>query len=289
MHIREWQDGDDLRLLEIFGDPGSAQHHYDRTMLGPSTQDPFGVCLVAEDDGVPVAAGAIRAQAIHPQRMWCFVETAPLQRRRGIATEVLQRLQAQLPNQDIPLKARSVSGDDDTATWLHQHGFAEILRSQRVILAAGSLTDPKHEVEQLATGSVELSKIAAEYYNATHDWDPSALTITQAQQLLLAPSTGAQQAFVTREAGKIVAFAIAYPGPVANVVDLFVGYDPTHADPTEHVRALLAVTGEHRSLGIDIDKSTTVLNALLAQALDADSALIEHESIIWATDATDNA
>lgn len=288
MHIRDWQDGDDLRLLEIFGDPATAQHHYDRNMLGPSTVEPFGVGLVADDDGVPVAAGAIRAQAIHPQRMWCFVETAPLQRHRGFATQLLEQLQARIP-EGTAFKARSVSGDDQTATWLQHHGFAQIQRAQRVVVAASSFEDPQHEVESLATGSVELSKIAAEYYNATHDWDPSDLTITQAQQLLLAPSTGAQQAFVTRESNKIVAFAIAYPGPVPNVVDLFVGYDPKHTAPTEHVHALLAVVGEHRSLGIDIDNSTKVLNALLAQAMAADTALVEHESVIWATDATNHA
>ena len=98
MHIREWQDGDDLRLLEVFGDPGTAQHHHDRTMLGPSTQDPFGVGLVAVDDGIPVAAGAIRSQAIHPQRMWCFIETAPLQRQRGIATDLFRKLRPEPPS-----------------------------------------------------------------------------------------------------------------------------------------------------------------------------------------------
>ena len=288
MHIREWQDGDDLRLLEIFGDPASAQHHYDRTMLGPATQEPFGVCLVAEDDGVPVAAGAIRAQAIHPMRMWCFIETAPLQRRRGIGSALLSQLVARMPT-ETPLKARSVAGDDATAEWLQAHGFGQIQRAQRVIVAAGTFEAPDIEVEQLATGSVELSKVAAEYYNATHRWDPSNLTITQAQLLLLAPQSGAQQAFVTRQEGRIVAFAIAYPGPVANVVDLFVGYDPQHDQPAEHVRTLVAVAGEHRSLAIEIDNSTTVLNALLAQAIDADTALVEHESIIWATDAATHA
>src|SRR5699024_9992300 len=30
LEFREWHDGDDLRLLEIFSDPSNAQHHYDR-------------------------------------------------------------------------------------------------------------------------------------------------------------------------------------------------------------------------------------------------------------------
>lgn len=288
MHIREWQDGDDLRLLEIFGDPASAQQHYDRTMLGHATQDPFGVCLVAEDDGVPVAAGAIRAQAIHPQRMWCFIETAPLQRRRGIATHLLNQLVDRTPT-GTELKARSVSGDEATSAWLQAHGFGQIQRSQRVVVAAGSFDAPDIEVAQLATGSVELSKIAAEYYNATHQWDPTNLSITQAQQLLLAPQTGAQQAFVTRQDDQIAAFAIAYPGPVVNVVDVFIGYASPQAETPEHVKALLATVGAHRSLAIDIDNSTTVTNELLGQAIDADTALVEHESIIWATDAPTHA
>jgi len=284
VHIREWQDGDDLRLLELFGDPASAQHHYDRTMLGPSTEEPFGVGLVAVDEGIPVAAGAIRAQAIHPQRMWCFIETAPLQRQRGIGTALFDQLVERVP-ENTAFKTRSVTGDDATATWLQQRGFGEIQHSQRVLVAAGSFDGTDIKVEELATGSVELSKVAAEYYNATHQWDPADLSITQAQQLLLAPQTGAQQAFVTREDRRIVAFAIAYPGPVANVVDLFVGHDPNHPDPTPHVQSLLAVTGAHRSVAIEIDNSTTVLNALIAQAIEADTALIEHESTIWATDA----
>ena len=288
MNIREWQDGDDLRLLEIFGDPGSAQHHHDRAMLGPSTQDPFGVGLVAVDDGIPVAAGAVRAQSIHPQRMWCFVETAPLQRQRGIATAVFQELADRVP-EGTAFKTRSVNGDEGTERWLKQQGFSEIQHAQRVIVAAGSFEPADIEVQQLATGSVELSKLAAEYYNATHQWDPATLTITQAQQLLLAPATGAQQAFVTRENKDIVAFAIAYPGPLPNVVDLFIGYTPQHSDPSEHVKTLLAVTGEHRSLAVEIDNSTAVLNDVIEQAVTADTALIEHESTIWATDVSRDA
>lgn len=283
MQIRDWHNGDDLRLLELFGDPGNAQHHHDRAMLGPATQEPFGVGLVAVDDGIPVAAGAIRSQAIHPQRMWCYIETAPLQRQRGIGTELFRQLIERVPA-DTALKTRSVTGDQPTATWLTNRGFSPIQHSQRVIVAAGSFETTGINVQQLATGSVELSKVVAQYYNATHDWDPAELTLTQAQQLLLAPHTGAEQAFVTREDNAITAFAIAYPGPVPNVVDLFIGYDPNHSDPTEHVTMLLAVAGEQRSLAIEIDNSTSVINTLMASAVESDRAIIEHESTIWAAD-----
>src|SRR5690625_1325083 len=284
MHIRDWRDGDDLRLLELFGDPANAQHHYDRAILGPSTQEPFGVGLVAVDDGISVAAGAIRTQALHPQRLWCFIETAPLQRQRGIATELFNRLLEHLPEQTA-LKTRSVTGDADTAAWLAHRGFSPIQHSQRVILAANSYEPTDIGVQEIATGSVELSKVVAEYYNATHDWDPSQLSLTQAQKLLLAPQTGAEQAFVTRQDREITGFLIAYPGPVPNVVDIVVGYDPSYPDPTAHVQALLATAGEYRSVAIEIDNSTTVINQLVDKAIESDTAIVEHESTIWATDA----
>lgn len=284
MNIREWQHGDDLRLLELFGDPTNAQHHHDRAMLGPSTQEPFGVGLVASDDDIAVAAGAIRAQAIHPQRMWCYLETAPLQRQRGIATQLFNQLVEHIPAHS-PLKTRSVTGDQDTAAWLTNRGFSPIQHSQRVIVASQSYEPTDVKVQQLATGSVELSRMVAEYYQATHAWDPAELTLTQAQQLLLAPHTGAEQAFVTRQDDAITAFVVAYPGPVPNVVDIFAGYDPEHPDPTDHLKALLAVAGEQRSLAIEIDNSTIALNPLIESAVESDTAIIEHESTIWATDA----
>jgi len=285
MHIRDWQDGDDLRLLELFGDPVNAQHHHDRAMLGPSTQDPFGVGLVAVDDGIPVAAGAIRTQPLHPQRLWCFIETAPLQRQRGIATDLLNRLVEYAPEQTA-FKTRSATGDVATATWLARQGFSPVQHSQRVILAANSYEPTDICVQEIATGSVELSAVVAEYYNATHDWDPSQLSLTQAQQLLLAPQTGAEQAFVTRRDRGITGFLIAYPGPVSNVVDIVVGYNPNnHLEPTVHLQALLAAVGEHRSLAIEIDNSTTVVNPLVEKAIESDAAIVEHESTIWATDA----
>ena len=95
--LRPWQEGDDLRLLEIWGDPDTPQQHQDRTLLhesldpqaatavseilddGPVTSagtspaasgEGWSVCLVAEDDGVPVAAGTVATSRVHPQRLW---------------------------------------------------------------------------------------------------------------------------------------------------------------------------------------------------------------------------
>src|SRR5690625_7703777 len=83
-------------------------------MLGPSTQEPFGVGMVAVDEDIPVAAGALRAQTLHPQRMWCYIETAPLQRQRGIATALLQQL-LERASDNTELKTRSAATDEATA------------------------------------------------------------------------------------------------------------------------------------------------------------------------------
>lgn len=257
-------------------------------MLGPSTTQPFGVGLVAVDDGIPVAAGAIRTQANHPQRMWCFIETAPLQRQRGIATDLYQQLVARAP-EHTAFKTRSTAHDETTAAWLRSHGFGEIQRTRRIIIPTGAFQTPDVPVDELATGSVALSSLVADYYNATHSWDPANLSITQAQHLLLAPRTGAQQALITRQNSNLAGFAIAYPGPLPDVIELFVGHAPEAADPGADLRALLATANEHRSLAIELDDSTTVLNGLLTPLIEAGTALTEHETITWATDATDHA
>src|SRR5699024_7451137 len=73
-------------------------------------------------------------------------------------------------------------------------------------------------LEDLATGSVELTKIVARYYDHVHQsWDPSQMSLGQAQDLLLAPQTGAHGAVVLRDrpkdqGGKILAFAVSYAG-----------------------------------------------------------------------------
>src|SRR5699024_11317743 len=104
--------------------------------------------------------------------------------------------------------------------------------------------------------------------------------LTQAEQLLLAPQTGAEQAFVTRQDREITGFLIAYPGPVPNVVDIVGGYDPSYPDPTAHVQALLATAGEYRSVAIDIDNSTTVIKQLADKVIESVTAIVVHKSII---------
>ncbi len=64
---------------------------------------------------------------------------------------------------------------------------------------------------------MELTQLVVDFYNAVHDWDRAEMTVGKAQQLLLAPETGASGAVVLRsvsgeDEGKkpILAFAISY-------------------------------------------------------------------------------
>ena len=57
--FRPWAEGDDLRLLEVWGGPRTPQAHEDRAMLRPSSDEPFARCIVAELDDVPIAAGVV--------------------------------------------------------------------------------------------------------------------------------------------------------------------------------------------------------------------------------------
>ncbi|MDQ1621976.1 MAG: hypothetical protein QOH19_394, partial [Actinomycetota bacterium] len=78
IEYREWREGDDLALLEIWGDPETVQAGQFRGTLAPSSNAPWRRCIVAEDvvDGVaiPVAAGVVHEAALHPERLWAYVE-----------------------------------------------------------------------------------------------------------------------------------------------------------------------------------------------------------------------
>ena len=90
--LRPWRPGDDLALLEVWGDPANAQQHQDRAMLAEDAERPWRRALVAEDAGVPVAAGVVYASSVHPRRLWLYVETAAAERRRGIGRALVAAL-----------------------------------------------------------------------------------------------------------------------------------------------------------------------------------------------------
>jgi GNAT superfamily N-acetyltransferase len=325
--LRPWAEGDDLRLLEVWGDPTDAQQHQDRAMLRPSSNEPWARCLVAEDEGIPVAAAAVYASSLHPQRLWFYAETARAQRGRGLATALLTALRAEAESARLDgavatgeLKTRfalvptvlpgdaedAENGEDrDTAGpaehpaagFLAARGFAPLQRSRRIAVGPGVIKAPELDgtglaVEDLATGSVELTQAVAAFYTATHGWDPAEMTVGRAQQLLLGPSTGASGAVVLRpkpkaQGGSVDAFAISYtPERTEDPTDVLLGWNPEldPADAQFAVGALLALLTTQYPVQLEVDDAMDVLVPLLDQLVATGHARVLLDTRIWATD-----
>ena len=82
IEYRECREGDDLALLEIWGDPETQQARQFRGALTLSSDGgggtPWRRCIVAEDVidgvGIPVAAGVVYEASLHPERLWAYIE-----------------------------------------------------------------------------------------------------------------------------------------------------------------------------------------------------------------------
>lgn len=188
LSLRAWEEGDDLRLLEVFGDPVDVQQHQDRAMLAASSDTPWRRCVVAEVDSVPVGAGVVYASSLHPQRLWLYLETAASERGRGVGSAVLEALREvvaeahaagqitttalksrfglapedtrtvaageELPEIDLESRAARAAQAEATGAFLAARGFAPIQRSRRVAVAARSVALPTLRSEQSPEGVV---------------------------------------------------------------------------------------------------------------------------------------
>ncbi|GFZ76676.1 GNAT family N-acetyltransferase [Nesterenkonia alkaliphila] len=309
--VRPWADGDDLALLEVWGDPENPMHHRDRSLLGPSSNAPWSRCIVAEDAGVPVAAATIFRSSLHPDRLSFYVEVAPEHRRKGVAAQLLDILEAEIPNCAVQsLKARCAKGSA-AQCFLKDNGFRKIQTSREVIIQPGALPVPDVEhlpidLQEIATGSVELSQLVAEFYNAVHDWDPSEMTIGKAQQMLLSPESGATGAVVLRstrspqaaaEEGSeatvaadqpqaILAFAVSYtPERTDAPADVLIGWDPALGEAAEQsVRQLLGLVSARYPVSVEVDDAMAPLKRIADELTASDEAEIDFEALIYARD-----
>lgn len=301
---RRWSDGDEVAARAAFGRPDTPQAELDRTLLGPDAQAPWRRTLVAEGPGGEFLGAAALAEAgLHPQRLWSYVEVAPPHRRRGIGTELLRRLQQADPPSGVrALRARFTSAAEAAEGFTAGLGMRPIQHTRIVRIPAGGLPEPMltptgPAMEDLATGSVELTKVVARFYDHVHEsWDPSQMSLGQAQDLLLAPQTGAHGAIVLRDrpkdqGGRILAFAVSYPQAPAdpdeaergrrattgdqdgNDTELLIGHDPElpHDRARAAVQHLLALTAARHPVRVEVDEAmvalTEVLDALLSEQL----------------------
>ncbi|MET0871350.1 MAG: GNAT family N-acetyltransferase [Paeniglutamicibacter terrestris] len=281
LEFRPWRDGDDLELLELFGDPASPHAHQDRTMFRKDSDAPFSRALVATDQGIAVAAGVVFASTLHPTRLWLYVEVAREHRRTGVGTELVQQLRALVPpTQSSELKAHyTVTAGTAAAAaagFCAALGMSTIQRTRDVIIEPGGLALPIFAedgltIDEIATGSVELTKLVIEFYNSTHAWDPANMTLGSAQKMLLDDATGAQGVIVFRDkpksrGGKILSFAISYtPARADAPADVLLGWNPelSEEESAEPIRGMLAMLVHQYPVKLEVDESMVVLSSLV--------------------------
>jgi len=289
---RPWREGDEVAARETLGEVDTPQSAVDRPLLGPDAPDPWRRCLVATDGEQVVAAAAVSEARLHPTRLWLYVEVAPTHRRQGIATELVRRLrQEAAPSGVTALRSRYTSENPAAAAFTRVLGMQPIQRTRIARIEAGVLPEPMFGpagpvLEDLATGSVELTKLVAAYYDRVHaGWDPAEMTLGRAQDLLLAPQTGAHGAVVLRDragqlGGSVLAFAISYPAAAEEdgaaprrETELLLGYDTglPAARARAAVRQLLAMVSARYPVLLEVDDAMTpvaeVVDALVAEDL----------------------
>ncbi|GAA2859909.1 GNAT family N-acetyltransferase [Paenarthrobacter ilicis] len=306
LEYREWKDGDDLALLEIWGGPETLPAEQFRAALASSSNQPWRRCIVAEDvvDGVhiPVAAAVVHEASLHPERLWAYIEVAKDHRRAGVGATLLAMLRREAANSPSGVSRLRSKVEPGTAgaAFAATAGLAPIQRSQLVVVEPEPLKLPRfgdgseeaaaERVEDLATGSVELSEVVGKYYSHVHHWDsPGELGIATVQRLFLNDLTGAHGAIVLRapkasafgdnvpasRKGKIQAFAISYAqGGTDEPSDVFLGHDPdlSEADAAFAVRDLLALIAYQHPVLLEVDESMVALSAVLEPLLETGKA-----------------
>lgn len=294
LSYRLWREGDDLELLQLWGDPERSAE--DRALLRESSDEPFVRTIVAEDAGIPVAAGVISEASVHPERIWAYVEVARDHRRNGVGTALLERLRAE--SRGAKLRAKVTPGSPGAA-FAGKAGLRPLQRSRIVRVDAGALVpvglgeDSGDKIEDLATGSVELTGALRDFYRAVHHWDPPAdLGLGRVNQLFLSEAAGARGAVVLRIGGKIRAFAISYEraDPEA-AADVLLGYVPggdadSDAHSTEQavteraVRTLLALLVHQYPVELELDDSMKVLRGVVDPLIEAGTAAVVRETLV---------
>ena len=296
----------------------------------PSGNAPWRRCIVAEDvvDGVaiPVAAGVVHEASLHPERLWAYVEVDRHHRRTGVGSTLLTMLRheaAQSPSGVSRLRTKVEPGTPGAA-FAEAAGLAPIQRSRLVVIDPGALRLPvfgdgseaaaSEQVEDLATGSVELSDVVGRYYTSVHGWDsPGDLSIATVQRLFLDELSGAHGAIVLRapkasafgqgvpasRKGRLEAFAISYAelapadtaagegaAPAAQPTDVFLGHDPklSAEEAQAAVRDLLALIAFQHPVLLELDDSMEALSAVVEPLLESGKARVQGAETLVVSD-----
>ncbi|KHS52398.1 GNAT family N-acetyltransferase [Brevibacterium linens] len=224
MPIRELNDGDDLRLNEVFADATTPAGHMARSLFRPSSDSPLIRSVIAEVvPDVPVGAAAIAESPLHPYRAWVHVEVAAEEQGHGQGRELFEAVCAEMRGtalEGLDLRARVQAGSAGEG-FAQALGFTPLTTTRVIKVPAGALPPAgggrAEDLEIVATGSVKLTKAFLAWYTAVNRDDAvGPLTIGRVNNAFLSEAAGAHGAALlngaagTAEAGGLSAFAVSY-------------------------------------------------------------------------------
>lgn len=313
--FRPWQDGDDLALLEIWHDAENPQAEAFRGFLREDGIEPWSRTIVAEHQGIPVAAGTIYETSLHNQRLWVYVEVATEHRGKGLGAELIRQLRelaTDAPSGVTKLRAKVVPGSTGEG-FAEKMGLKVLQRSRMVRVAPGSfppvpLQQDEAErdlqaIEDIATGSVELTKKLWEFYQRSHQWDPPAdVSLGYVNRAFLSDEAQAFGALVLRDdiiaakragkKGEIIAFAVSYKTLSEKIAgteqaddhatELFFGYDFDYPGAREAIMQLLSVLAYQYPVVLEVDDSMEDLKTMTDFLIKSGSATVESETLVLA-------
>lgn len=312
--FRPWQGGDDLALLQIWHNADNTQSQAFRSAFTvDSDSAPWSRTIVAEHQGIPVAAGTVYETSLHNRHLWSYVEVAPEHRRNGVGSELLKQLQELAQSSPsgvstLRTKVEKGSAGYDFAT---EHGLSPIQRSRMVRVHPGTVPlvplrededgRPTQEIEDIATGSVELTRVLWDFYQKAHEWDPPAeIDLPRVNRLFLSDEAEAYGAVVLRDdvltakkEGKkapIKAFAVSYrpleadmPGfemPEDAATEVLIGYDFEYPGAREAIMQLLSLLAHQYPVILEVDDSMEDLTVMIDHLIKSGVAEVEEETIV---------
>ena len=305
MNIRPLRDGDDTTLNEIFHDPETPAGHMLRGLLRPGADDSTGnpilrsVVAVLPGADVPVAAGALAVNSVHPYRAWTYVEVAPTETGRGIGTEILRALQTEVQGtamENLPLRTR-VEPHSAGYDWAIKHGFRELFATRVIRIEAGALgaagVNRIEDVEVTSSGSVALTKAFAAWYRHVNSLDqPGELSLGQYNAAFLSEAAGAHGGALLwsqENDGKrfVSAFAVSYARPnVDEPTELLLGSSYETADMTPEsvpeaaitdMRALVARLSVETPVVVEVTPAMPVVKTVVDELLARGTASVLYD------------
>nr|WP_218062927.1 GNAT family N-acetyltransferase [Arthrobacter sp. SDTb3-6] len=304
-------------MREIWGDADSAAAGQFRAALAPGQDaNPWRRTIVAEDQGIPVAAAVVYSTTLHPARLWAYVEVARDHRRTGVGATLLTMLRSEASAAvaaglagTTALRTKIAPGTPGAA-FAEAMGLAVLQRNRVVEVAPGALKLPVFgegtdaeaaaRVQDLATGSVELTDVVGRYYEAVNQWDPTGpLAPGAVQRMFLDDLTGAHGALVLRaepssafgafvqpsRKGRIEAFAVSYsqgpgapdaPAAAAPASEVFLGVEPKleRDAAVQAVYDLLALITHQYPVQLELDDSMEAVAAVVNPMIEVGAAKV---------------